>query len=78
MRLIDADEFIEYLGLDEEKAGEVNVGQIVTLEDFFRQETAYDVDNVFRQLKNLKNQYIKRTEELKRKPGITTGSRGII
>lgn len=46
MRLIDADAFIEYLGLDEENAKEKNIGEIVTLEDFDRQPTAYDVDKV--------------------------------
>lgn len=38
MRLIDADKFIEYLGLDDENAREDNIGEIVTLEDFDRQE----------------------------------------
>lgn len=46
MRLIDADEFIEYLGLDAEIAREDNLGEIVTLEDFDRQETACDLDKV--------------------------------
>ena len=46
MRLIDADTFIEYLGLDAENAREDNLGEIVTLEDFDRQPTAYDVDKV--------------------------------
>ena len=40
MRLIDADIFIEDLGLDEENAREDNLGEIVTIEDFDRQETA--------------------------------------
>ena len=39
MRLIDADEFIEYLGLNEENAKEENIGEIVTLEDFDNQPT---------------------------------------
>lgn len=39
MRLIDADAFIEYLG------------EIVTLEDFDRQPTAYDVDKVVERLR---------------------------
>lgn len=39
MRLIDADKFIEYLGLDAENSREENLGEIVTLEDFDRQET---------------------------------------
>lgn len=51
MRLIDADAFIEYLGLDEENAREDNLGEIVTLEDFDRQPTAYDVDRVVGELK---------------------------
>lgn len=46
MRLIDADKFIEYLGLDAENAREENLGDIVTLEDFDRQPTAYDADKV--------------------------------
>ena len=33
MRLIDADIFIEDLGLDEENAREDNLGEIVTIED---------------------------------------------
>ena len=36
MRLINADAFIEYLGLDAENAREDNIGEIVTLEDFDR------------------------------------------
>ena len=39
MRLIDADKFIEYLGLDGDDAREENLGEIVTFEDFDRQET---------------------------------------
>lgn len=50
MRLIDADKFIEYLGLDAENSREDNLGEIVTLEDFDRQPTAYDVDKVVEQL----------------------------
>lgn len=46
MRLIDADAFIEYLGLDAENAREDNVGEIVTLEDFDRQPTAFDKKKV--------------------------------
>lgn len=38
-RLIDADKFIEYLGLDAENSREENLGEIVTLEDFDRQPT---------------------------------------
>lgn len=33
MRLIDADKFIEYLGLDAENAREDNLGALVTMED---------------------------------------------
>lgn len=50
MRLIDADAFIEYLGLDTEEAREENIGEIVTLEDFDRQPTAYDVKKVVAEL----------------------------
>lgn len=50
MRLIDADVFIENLGLDEENAREDNLGEIVTLEDFDRQETAYDMEKVIERL----------------------------
>lgn len=52
MRLIDADKFIEDLGLDEENAREDNLGEIVTLEDFDRQETAYDVDKVIEEIED--------------------------
>ena len=38
-RLIDADRFIEDVGLDGEDARENNLGVIVTLEDFDRQPT---------------------------------------
>lgn len=51
MRLIDADAFIEYLGLNAENAREDNVGEIVTLEDFDRQPTAFDKENVIKELK---------------------------
>ena len=51
MRLIDADAFIEYLGLDAENAREDNVGEIVTLEDFDRQPTVFDKEKVIEQLK---------------------------
>lgn len=46
MRLIDADAFIDYLGLDVENSREDNLGEIVTLEDFDRQPTYYDADKV--------------------------------
>ena len=51
MRLIDADAFIEYLGLDAENAREDNVGEIVTLEDFDRQPTAFEKEKVVKELK---------------------------
>ena len=50
MRLIDADAFIEYLGLDAENAREDNVGEIVTLEDFDRQPTAFNKEKVIKEL----------------------------
>ncbi len=50
MRLIDADAFIEYLGLDAEDSREKNIGVAVSLEDFDRQPTAYDVDRVMEQM----------------------------
>ena len=49
MRLIDADAFIEYLGLDVEGSRKNNLGAIVTLEDFDRQPSAYNVDRVMEQ-----------------------------
>ena len=55
MRLIDADDFIEYLGLDAENAREDNVGEIVTLEDFDRQPTAFDKENVLEELNDTKD-----------------------
>lgn len=55
MRLIDADAFIEYLGLDAENAREDNVGEIVTLEDFDRQPTAFDKEKVIEELKDAKD-----------------------
>ena len=51
MRLIDADAFIEYLGLNAENAREDNVGEIVTLEDFDRQPTAFDKEKVIEELR---------------------------
>lgn len=50
MRLIDSDAFIEYLGLDVENAREDNIGEIVTLEDFDRQATAFDKGRVIEEL----------------------------
>lgn len=57
MRLIDADAFIEYLGLNAENAREDNVGEIVTLEDFDRQPTAFDKENVIDKLEKLRIGY---------------------
>ena len=54
MRLIDADAFIEYLGLDAENAREDNLGEIVTLEDLDRQPTAYNVGKVVERLEKAK------------------------
>ena len=51
-RVIDADVFIEYLGLNAENSREENLGEIVTLEDFDAQPTAYDVDKVVEQLED--------------------------
>lgn len=50
MRLIDADAFIEYLGLDVKNAREDNIGEIVTLEDFDKQATAFDKGKVIEEL----------------------------
>ena len=50
MRLIDADAFIEYLGLDAENAREDNIGEIVTLEDFDRQPVVFDKEMVIKEL----------------------------
>ena len=55
MRLINADAFIEYLGLDAENAREDNVGEIVTLEDFDRQPTAFDKEKVIDELNDTKD-----------------------
>lgn len=52
MRLIDADAFISYLGLDCENSKEENIGEIVTLEDFDRQPTAYDLNEVVKRIDN--------------------------
>ena len=51
MRLIDADVFIEYLGLNAENSREENLGEIVTLEDFDAQPTAYDLDKVVERIR---------------------------
>lgn len=50
-RLIDADALIDYLGFgNTEEEREENVGEIVTLEDFDNQPTAFDVDKVAERL----------------------------
>ena len=50
-RLIDADALIDYLGFgNTEEEREENVGEIVTLEDFDNQPTAFDVDKVIEQI----------------------------
>ena len=53
MRLIDADDFIEYLGLDVKNAREDNIGEIVTLEDFDRQPTVFAKEKVIEELKQI-------------------------
>lgn len=50
MRLIDADKFIEYLGLQEEDPWEPEVGAVVSLEVFYKQKTACDIDEIILQL----------------------------
>lgn len=50
-RLIDVDALIDYLGFDNtEEEREKNIGEIVTLDDFDKQPTAFDVDKVVEQL----------------------------
>lgn len=63
MRLIDADAFIEYLGLDAENAREDNVGEIVTLEDFDRQPTAFDKEKVVEELVELRQREYNDSDE---------------
>ena len=53
MRLIDAEAFIEYLGLDVKNAREDNIGEIVTLEDFDRQPTVFAKEEVIEELKQI-------------------------
>ena len=51
--LISRKAFMEYLGLeDTEENREENVGEIVTLEDFDKQATAFDKEKVKIQIKN--------------------------
>ena len=57
--LISRKAFMEYLGLeDTEENREENVGEIVTLEDFDRQATAFDKEKVIEELNNLKDDLI--------------------
>lgn len=50
--LISRKAFMEYLGLeDTEENREENVGEIVTLEDFDRQATAFDKEKVIEEIK---------------------------
>ena len=52
--LISRKAFMEYLGLeDTEENREENVGEIVTLEDFNRQATAFDKEKVIEELKEM-------------------------
>ena len=51
--LISRKAFMEYLGLeDTEENREENVGEIVTLEDFDRQATAFDKEKVIEELED--------------------------
>ena len=58
MRLIDADDFIEYLGLDVKNAREDNIGEIVTLEDFDRQPTVFAKEKVIEELKKISKAFL--------------------
>lgn len=58
MRLIDADLLMENLGFDDtEEEREENVGQIITWEYVDSLSTAFDVEKVVRELKELKMRY---------------------
>lgn len=58
MRLIDADLLMENLGFDDtEEEREENVGEIITWEDVDSLPTAFDVEQVVRELKELKMRY---------------------
>ena len=58
MRLIDADLLIESLGFyNPPQEREENAGQIITLEDFDKMPTAYDVDAVVKKLKRRSKEY---------------------
>ena len=56
--LISRKAFMEYLGLeDTEENREENVGEIVTLEDFDRQATAFDKEKVIEEILNVSHGY---------------------
>ena len=58
MRPIDADLLMENLGFDDtEEEREENVGEIITWEDVDSLPTAFDVEQVVRELKELKMRY---------------------
>ena len=57
MRPIDADLLMENLGDDTEEEREENVGEIITWEDVDSLPTAFDVEQVVRELKELKMRY---------------------
>lgn len=58
MRLIDADLLMENLGFDDtEEEREENVGEIIRWEDVDSLPTAFDVEQVVRELKELKMRY---------------------
>lgn len=78
MRLIDADEFIEYLGLDAENAREENLGEIVTLEDFDMQETSFDLESVISEIeKKLERIRKDQTEDCSKYNGYWTEEQGV-
>ena len=55
-RLIDTDDLIMYLDFENtEEEREENVGDIITLETIDRIPTAYDLDEVLKQLEEEKN-----------------------
>ena len=57
--LISRKAFMEYLGLeDTEENREENVGEIVTLEDFDRQATAFDKKKVIEELKQISKAFL--------------------
>ena len=54
--LISRKAFMEYLGLeDTEENREENIGEIVTLEDFDKQATAFDKEKVIEELNSERN-----------------------